>query len=216
MKKIFILLCLLLLTGCNVTYEIKLNNNKIKEKLVLIESNKSLFDVENDTGWTLRQTFDSLLNESDEFSVEEYSVKSLNKEGQLGVEYNSNKISELRNSSVINQCYTNPSFEVNDSIVTINTGTNFTCYDFYDNLETIKVVLTTNHKVISSNADIVEDNKYIWNITENGNKQIEFSYDKDIVNKNYLLIAIVCIGLVSAIVGTGTYVYYKRKRESQL
>ena len=40
----------------------------------------------------------------------------------------------LINSSAINQCYTNPHVEKRDKIVTIETGNDFNCYEYYENL----------------------------------------------------------------------------------
>lgn len=217
MKKVCILVCLLFLTGCTANYEITLKNNKIQEKLTLIETNQSLFEVENDTGWTLRQVFESLVeNKSDEFSKEDYSVKSLNTDTQLGVEYNSNSTNALTNSSVINQCYTNPTIEVEDNIVTFKTGDDFRCYEYYDNLEYVNIILKIDYSVISSNADAVEDNKYIWNITKDGNKNIEISYEEyKVKDNNYM--TIIFIGIIIIVVGIILYyVYNKSKEENKI
>lgn len=214
-KVILIFICLIFLSGCEVTYELTLNDNNITEKLTLIETNSSLFDVQNDLGWTLRETFDSLLT-SDEFSDDIYSVKSLNSEGQLGVEYYSSELDDIINSSAINQCYINPQMIEDENIITINTGNNFKCYEYYENLETIKVVFKTNHKVISSNADIVEDNKYIWNITKEGNKQIEISYDKTDVSTNYWPIIIICMVVILLIGIVAYYIYNKQNNENKI
>jgi len=131
MKKILILICLLFLTGCSVNYEITLKNNKIKERLTIIETDQSLFDVRNDAGWTLRESFEMLINEEkDEFSVEDYSIKSLNTDNQLGLEYYSDSSKTLINSSIINQCYTNPTIEINDNIVSFNSGNEFSAVLF--------------------------------------------------------------------------------------
>ena len=187
MKRIFILLSLLFLTGCSVTYEITINNNKIEEKLILIETNQELFNKETDTDWTLKDTFEALLSEDDEFSKQEYSVKSLSTDTQLGVEYYSEETQELINSSAINQCYTNPKIEVKDNIIYFDTGSEFNCYEYYENLETINIVLKTNHKVILSNADRVDDNKYLSTTVaqKNGVDRDESTYEtKRIMDKN--------------------------------
>jgi len=217
MKKILVLICLLFLTGCTVNYEITIGDNGIKEKATLIETNKALFDVRNDSGWTLRESFNALVEQAkDEFSVEDYSMKSLNSEDQLGVQYKSNDINSLKHSFAINQCYNNPTMVENGNIITFSTGNDFKCYEYYDNLETIKIVLKTNYKVISSNAEIVDGNKYIWNITKDGNKQIEISYDKS-VNKaaNFVLI-ISIIFVVAALCFATYYIYSKKKKENKV
>lgn len=217
MKKIFILICLLLLTGCNASYEITIKDNKISEKLSLVELNKELFDVKNDTGWTLREVFKAQVELSkDEFSVEDYTVKDLSNDNKLSIEYNSNKINNLVNSSVINQCYTNPSMKTEDNIVKFSTGEDFSCYEYYNNLETITIVLETNHNVISSNAQTIEDNKYTWVLTKDSNKNIEFSYEKkqekesNLITVIVILLSIVVLGFVSL------HIYRKFKEENKI
>ena len=217
MKKILILFCLLFLTGCSVNYEITLKNNGIKERLTIIENDQSLFDVRNDAGWTLRETFEMLINgEDDEFSVQDYSIKSLNTDTQLGVEYYSDASNTLINSSAINQCYTNPTIEVNDNIITFSSGNEFTCYDYYDNLETISVVLNTDYKVISSNAEVIEGNKYIWNITKDGNKNIEISYEQDTSKNSIITTIIMIVALVGLVSVVSYYIYSKYKKENRI
>lgn len=216
-NKILILICLLFLSGCSATYELDVKGDKIKERLTLIETNQSLFDVPNDSGWTLRQMFESLVNGIDnEFSVEDYSVKSLSDDNQLGVEYYSDEAENIINSSVINQCYTNPKVTKIDNTITINTGDDFKCYQYYENLDEIKVIFKTNNKVISSNADMVEDDKYIWNITKEGNKQIEISYEEITPPKNNFIgiIIIVSIILIGCLIVY--YIYIKKNKENEI
>ena len=195
-KNIFLVLILFVLTGCTANYEIEINNNKIKEKLTVLENNVELFDKENDSGWTLRDSFNAILSR-DEFSKDDYSIESLNNKNQLGFKYNNEKLESIINSTILNQCYTNPSVKIKNNIVEIQTGDSFECYELYENLESVKVTFKTNHKVISTNADLKQDNKYIWNITEKGNKNIKISYDNSKKNTDFnIYIYIVVGGLV--------------------
>lgn len=212
-KYILVIICLLFLSGCTATYEINIKNDKVTEKLRLIETNTAIFDVPNDTGWTIRETFESLINRDDEFSKSNYKVKSLNKENQLGIEYSSSNNSVL-NSSILNQCYINPKVTIIDEIVTIDTGTNFKCYEYYDNLETIKIVLKTNHEVISTNADEQDGDSYIWNFTKDSNKEIKVSYYEKVVKNSIdvknIIIPLIIVGLV----GLVAYFIFKKMKKS--
>ena len=94
MKRInlfLILILTLLLSGCNAVYEININGDKIEEKLTLVENNMDIVDIKNDAGWSLRESFESLLDK-DEFANKDYSVKSLNTDNSLGVEYKNSKL----------------------------------------------------------------------------------------------------------------------------
>lgn len=195
MKKIllFTVICFFLV-GCTAEYKIVLNDDKIEEKLTIIELNKTIFDKETDSGWTVRDSFESLL-ENDEFGQENYKVKSLTTDDQLGIEYSSSSLKTILNSSIINQCYSNPSIIVDEDIVTISTA-NFECYDFYDNLENVKIVFETNYKVISTNADVVENDSYIWNFTKDSNKSIHITYDSSITKTDYTIYIIISMIII--------------------
>ncbi len=213
MKKLVLFtFIVLLLSGCTANYEINLKDDKVEEKLTIIETNKSIFDKELDTGWTIRQSFESML-EGDEFGEENYNVKSLITDDQLGIEYTSKSALSILNSSIVNQCYRNPSVSISNNIISIDTGSNFECYDFYENLESVRVVFKTNHKVISTNSDSKEGNSYIWNITKDGNKTIQITYDDSITKKS--IIPYIIIGIVAVvIIISGCFVLKKVKNKN--
>lgn len=217
MKKFLIVFTmLLLLTGCNARYEFSINNGKFKEKLNLVETNKALFDVQNDTGWTLRDLFDPSIY-YDEFSSEDYKIKSLNDEDHLELQYSSNSLASAINSTILNQCYNNPTVVERDNIVTIETGNDFDCYEYYDNLEKIQVRFRTNHKIISTNSDLVENDVYIWNISKDSNKNIIITYDNSITYDKYK--GIIIVGVIVLILGLGivTYLIIKKiKKENKI
>ena len=213
-KIILMIVCLLILSGCTATYEININDDKIIEKLRLIETNTTIFDKETDTGWTLRETFQSLLDNDDEFSKSNYKVKSLNNDNQLGVEYSSSSSESVLNSSILNQCYTNPKVNVVDDVITIDTGNDFKCYEYYENLETVKVVLKTNHKVISTNADEQNGDTYIWNFSKDSNKSINVSYYKSDVKKSVNIKGIVIVLCIVSFIGIVSYFVLKKMKKS--
>lgn len=194
--KIFILFSLLFLTGCTATYNVEIKDNTIKEHLNLVETNKAIFDIPNESGWTLRGLFDSYLSK-DVYSKADYTIKSLNNNDRLGIDYKNNNLSEIKNLSLLNQCYNDYYVSNTSDIVQISTGENFTCNDYYNNLESFKVVIKTNHKVLSSNATRVEGNKYIWEIGSSDSKNIEFSYSKDEIIKSfpYLIVTLCVLGI---------------------
>jgi len=213
-KIILVIICLLFLSGCTATYEINIKDDKIIEKLRLIETNTTIFDKETDTGWTLRETFQSLLDNDDEFSKSNYKVKSLNSDNQLGVEYTSSSSESVLNSSILNQCYTNPKVSVDGDIVTIDTGNDFKCYEYYENLETVKVVLKTNHKVISTNADEQNGDTYIWNFTKDSNKTINVSYYESDVKKSFNITGIIIVLIIVTLLGGVSYLVVKKMKSS--
>lgn len=212
-KKIVLLICIILLTGCQATYEININDNTISEKLKLIETNTSIFDVRDETGWTLRELYSSLLV-SDQFSSNNYNVKSLSNDNRLGVEYKSKNLESVLNSSILNQCYINPSVEVKNDIVYIDTGIQFQCFEYYETLESIKIVLKTNHKVVSTNASEQKGNSYIWNFTKDSDKRIEVIYYQNEIKKSFDYITLIVIVFLVLCVGTLVYILLNKKKKN--
>lgn len=214
MKKLKILLVvafLFLLSGCDATYEININDGNITENLKVIETDKSIFDKTNDSGWTVRDAFNSFLN-GDEFAEENYDVKSLNTDDQLGLEYSSSSSESVMDLSLLNQCYANPTVEIYNGIVTLDTGDDFECYEYYDNLNNIKVILNTNHKVISTNAEVLDDGSYIWNITKDGSKRIKISYYESNDNNSIDAKTITVIVAALVIIGIAIFFMYRKMK----
>ena len=216
MKKYLIVLCLVLvLTGCSATYEFSINNGVLKEKLNVIENNKALFDIQNDAGWTLREVFDSNIY-YDEFSNEDYKIKEFSDEEHLEIEFSSNSFTTLSNSSILNQCYTSPYVEKSDNIITIETGNDFNCYEYYDNLESIEVIFKTNHEVILTNANEEKDGVYIWHLNKDSNKNIIISYDESIVHNKYQIVIIIGVVILIASVLVATYLIIKKSKKENM
>lgn len=202
-KYVLLISLLFIVSGCTATYEVNLNDDKVIENLKISETNKQLFDSVDESGSTLRQNFKELAEPSI-YSDHNYNVKVIEKEDELGLEYSSSSANSIINSSIIQQCYINPNVKVIGDVVTINTGSNFKCFEYYNILESVKVVFKTNHEVISTNADEVDGDSYIWNFTKNSNKQIKISYYESKVKKEFnplwVIISIIIIGLVSVFV----------------
>ena len=77
----------------------------------------------------------------------------------------------------VNTCYdyftvlrNNDEESGNEQLIISTSAKNY-CFEMYPNLESITVNLKTNHKVVSHNADQVNDNNYVWNINKNNASQ---------------------------------------------
>lgn len=204
MKKIlYLLLLCLIISGCSATYDIDITNQKVKENLKLIETDNTKFDKENSSGWTYRQIIESTLSPN-EFAHETYTTKKIETEDSLGLEYNNNlEYLDLRNLSVLEQCYSKYNILDNDNSISLDTGTKFDCYDYYENLDEITIRLKTNHKVLNNNATKVENGTYIWEFTKNSNHQILLKISKTADNTKYrylLYMAIIFVVLGGGII----------------
>ena len=215
MKKVLILLVIIFITsGCSATYELTINNNDIKENLTIIENNVELFDRVNDSGWTLRESYEAMVSQ-DMFSKELYKVKLIDEVDKLGLEYKTDSLKSVYNSSVLNQCYTDFSVINENGIITIDTGKNFECYDFYENLENIKIVFKTNHIVEQTNSHEKNGNSYIWNFDKDKDKQIIISYFEN-KTKDSILPYILLSTFVIIIIGFIIYLKKKNNKENKI
>jgi hypothetical protein len=207
---LFLILFMFFFTGCQATYKINIYSNNVSENLKLIETDTLKFDIENDSGWTLRDSFESLL-ENDEFSKEEYKIKSLNKKNQLGIEYkNKYPLDEISESSIINQCYSNISITEDEKNIYINTGNNFNCFEYYEYLDFINIELKTNHEVIESNATTISNGVYKWEFNEQSDKEIKLTLSKtNIKSSNYVLYLVFLVVIIVSIVG---YLFYNKNK----
>lgn len=201
-KFIFSLCFILILCGCSATYEINIKDNKISENLKIIETNKFLFDDKSNSEMSIRESFYSLVNDDEEFSYKDYSIESLNTDEQLGINYKKNDVGAFKDLSMLAQCYKTPMINVKDNAIYIDTGTRFTCYDYYKNIENIQVVINTNHKVLYSNADEENGNRYVWNFDKDSDMRIEIAYKnkKNIVVDKILPTIIIIVSLLVLLV----------------
>lgn len=211
-KILSIFIMIIILCGCDAVYEIEINNNKISEKLTLIEKDSTIFDKQLDSGFTVREMFDSLLYK-DEFSKYDYIVTSLSNEEQLGVKYKSFGINSVRNSSVLNQCYNNYSVTEDEESIFIKTGNDFSCYEYYENLETIKIILKTNHEVINSNATLVDGNTHIWNFNKDSNKEINVTLSKVNINDTSNYIFYIIVGCLVLLICFIIYIAFNKNKK---
>lgn len=205
-------LLILILCGCDCEYEISIYDNKYKEKLRVVENDLSIVDTTLDSGFTVREAFDSLFYE-DEFSDTNSKYKSLENNSQIGFEYSDYDFNSILESSVVGQCYLNPYFDKVDNVVTFRTGVDFECYEYFKNLQDIKVTFKTNHEVISTNADEEYDGKYVWYITKNGNKDIQVSYYTDKVKKG-INIPLVVFGSMAIIIVLVVVIFISKKNKA--
>lgn len=191
MKKKLIIPLLILLTGCTVKYEVKFDDNVINEKIIFNEvesSNQSLFYEQ----YALKNQL--------------YQIELNNDNVQYLYNYNYNNFSQ---SLTIKSCFNEFEFVKNNNYYSFKAN-GFTCipyqkndYEFY-NYDKLEIKFITNHKVIKNNADVVEGNNYYWYITKDNynNKKIEFEFEKNKSNDEYILLYIFGIILIFGIVIT--------------
>jgi hypothetical protein len=201
--KIFIIICFMfLLCGCSVNYNLEItDDNKFIEKVSIdADSEEELHETIESTNKTLYETFLELkdsyvqaysnahINNYEEDTVKQDGVEYYNKSyssNKMAYNYTFKNHNDFKYSYIANYC--KPSLKIisTSSNVTLSTSS-FDCINDYETLNNIVIKITTNKRVISNNADEVNKNTYIWNITKDNykTKKINFKYSLTNVSDN--------------------------------
>ena len=239
MKKIIILfISIFFLTGCNATYNIEIYNNQVKEDLEYISTNPQIWDSKVQYNLTYRDlvlashkypypAFNSTVVLEDDTikldDVEYYENNLISDSSSFGQTFSYHKftLENFNDSSIVKKCYQYFNvIEKNDEII-FSTSLKNKCFEEYQILTDITIKLKTNHKVVSSNADIVDGYHYTWNISKKEQEdaailltikkdEYVFNYENEFIKK---LIYIASIAGAVAVVSGITYKYFKHKRK---
>ena len=214
-KRIMILISLFLVTtGCSVNYEVTLDDNLLSEVLKITENQDSLTsDYKDliDNIYNLPQPVytDADVNPYDETQiiegVEYYQKNMISSQNEYGIEIKYNhSLNEYEKSNIINRFYKNVTVLRDGNNITLSTSRNNLCFDIYDNLEEINIIINFDAKkyeVITHNADQEEKGKYYWNINSSNynNKSVVIELEeKEIKNNQYYAWAL--IGIITVII----------------
>lgn len=185
MKKILLLVIpCLLLSGCTVNYNLKIEDNKFIET---IKGNVLNEELKTDKEQTDINLYYELINfeQNSLISDETAKYKKTISQNKNLVDKNSidyifsytyNK-ETINDSRILNECFENFTFEEKDNkYYFIAFG------DFYCNYtKDININITTDYKVINHNANKIENNTYTWTINENNTENLELYIT---INKN--------------------------------
>lgn len=173
-KRIVILLLMLIITtGCTCEYNLKIENGTYKETVVL-ESSDASETANFNKQWNIstNKTINNLGLDPSPEEIPVDNVYSYNLTGnKLTFNYDFNQ-NEYKYSTAISKCYANFSISNYNNRTVISTSSNPICFDDYPNLTKVTIKITVDEKVVSSNADTVNDNTYTWILTKENKKAI--------------------------------------------
>lgn len=199
-KFLFIILFVVICTGCSSKYTLTYNNDKFFEELIVYN-----YDFEE------KEVLERYTSGSEYLVIDEknsYQYKEDN--GKKIYTYNMGK--DFLVSPIIKSCFEDVFVIDEDSYINIKTDG-----DFYCDNNKLEVYFKTDKKVLYSNASSVEDNIYKWDDLKDG-LEIHFSkvelYDDissttNSLNDLYIRLAI-SIGFI--IVVTGVFIYLNKKK----
>jgi hypothetical protein len=221
-KLIFLIFVSLVITGCEATYQIELDYDEITEQVDVLKENND-YDQDIDSyleEWLIELTDTSLATSS-------YKSSKLYAENKSGIklERTYDDINELsRFSPLLLDCFTNSSIDINPSSIVLDTGSGFTCFNTYEDLDLLNIKITTKYVVKEHNATKVEGNIYTWQLDRQNNFPINIEITNKLNNPSWLdilndnptlqiaLVFVTLMGIPSIFLYIG-YLKYKKMNE---
>lgn len=208
MKKIiFLSLLLLILTGCDVQYELEFNDEILNETIqVTLDKSmeREIEQIKNRQVYAIFNSYDQNLYNTD------YNEGLTNFRATYTYTYQSTNFNQ---SLFNNNCFDAFSFVKQKNNYILSTSEGFKCMTVeYFPIENLDITLTTNHEVIETNADKVEGKKYIWEINDDNadEKEIYIKFGEvrkrnfferiiDYINENKFIFIVV--GIIVLLLG---------------
>lgn len=218
MKKFLLLICLLLITGCDVTYNLTVTDNSVMESsdFVYKKSNDNKKIVQDYYKGKYVSYYDMDLKTDNYYSKKK--IDTLNKIG-MNLSYNY-KNEKYQNSSLFDQCYYKKSFIKGKKYIIIKTEGGARCFnkDNDELIDSLTINITSKLKAVKNNADKVKGDTYIWKLTQDNynSKDIFIKFKRDDSNNVLLILlfAFVIIGFISIVIMG--YIAIKNKKNNEL
>lgn len=243
-KRLLILLSIFLLTGCQAEYNIVIEENIVKEELLVYETNMSKWNTIQGNNILTYQQYQQEYKSSpvgiyyndQNVDVETgfnpnrryYTINLLNESNKKGLSFNNDfGINRYADSYIIRNCFNRINISNQNNIMTISTNKELSCMNYIDGLDKITINIKTNYEVLETNATNNDNNTYTWIITKNNytNSNIYIKINKDansnskksfknIIMSNFQLIYIMVI-IAFILLGIFIYTMFKKNSEKQ-
>lgn len=217
MKKIFLLLVLLLTSGCTVNYNLTIDeNNKLHEEILIqAENPNESLELYADP-WPIKAYYND--PDSGEYPEELDGVDYYKNEFILNNNLYQKKLtysSELEKFNDINSiksCYENfyVTEDTKENTITLSTSPKFLCMTNYPKLNEVNIRIKVSNPVTANNATKVNGDTYEWTITKENYQTsaivLTYSQDDRIEKEHSSILLILgifgvfCVVIVSVIV----------------
>lgn len=211
MKKVLTLfICIFLLTGCDVTYNLIIDDDTFSEQIIIPFSRQTTTDediteyLKNKIGITTDRYENKYYNIGVETTPDFYNLIYDYKFDFEG----------FKKSFFVDICYPNMSIKDNEKEIIIKSGNGFRCLNPDNGViaDSAKINIKTSLEVIENNADSVSNNTYTWNIDYDNYKtrEVNLKLKKDEVKKKYDFSFIIYILIILGLIGF-IYAFVKSK-----
>lgn len=177
-KNIYLVLILFLIAGCTSDYELKINPTSMEEsinftlkdndydKAILINQIFTVTDVYYDNDKEMGSHVIKVLKEEKfhpTYLTEDFYTKEINKD-KINLSY-TYKNDSYEGSNIFNFCFGDVYYDSTDDYYVLNGYNSFKCLL----KDEMKFTITTDYRVINSNADKIIGNNYIWYFNKENN-----------------------------------------------
>ena len=189
-KHILLVFSIIVLCGCRATYKLEIKNGVFKENISINDLNDSNLSYFNDN------KFYAVMNGASSFI--EYKKKIKNNNVNFTHNYNN---TDYNYSTALKTCFS--AYNVIDEkgyyLISTSKGVKCAVEEDRDLLDSIDIIIKTNHIVKENNADEVKKHEYIWHFNKDnysdGNVYLKITKNKYVSNNNNedtILIIIIC------------------------
>lgn len=207
-KSIFIVLFLLLLTGCSVEYNLDISKNEYIENIDILDGIITLNG--EDANKKLNEIIRS--NKTIGGPLYGYNVEKILNNDQYGLKLNLDNY----DLSTFKTCFSNFDISVVNDYYILKGDSGFNCLNIWNKDYTIKININIDGKIIDSNANQVRNNIATWYIdSENDYVYLKYSLN-DKNHKNNLLGIILVCSLLIVIALIMVYIYIKNKKNNEI
>ena len=204
MKKILLLfICIFLITGCDVTYNLTIEDGNFTEQIIIPFSRQTTTEemmtryLKSKLTITTDRYEDTYYNMGVETTFDFYNLIYDYKFDYEG----------FKKSFFVDICYPNMSIKDNEEEIIIKSSKGFKCLNPDNEViaDSVKINIKTDLEVLENNADSIDDDIYTWNIDYNNNetREINLKLKKEEVKKEYnfsfvyyIIGAIIVIGFI--------------------
>lgn len=235
MRKLIILFALLLLTGCDVKYNLVINNKQEVNEKIYVYIDEAMINQSNMSIDEYLDYYSNLYLENEGYKNFKITTKKNDTSGYFIVKNNYNDLNEYINSYSFKNMFNTATIETIGKYTTFKTSVN----SYLENLKNDELVndnmmnynytikIKFYNEIVNHNADKVDEknNVYTWYVNKDTTKEyIEFKigpkvrYDVmifDYIQNNYLIIGVVSLIFISVII-FGLYIVVKAKKNNEI
>ena len=192
-KYYLLFICLFFLSGCSANYQLNIDKNLSFNETVIMNAsdNEDISLISSYEGYLPInvESDDTAVFEKKIDNVEYYDLKKNKDNSKMKFSYNFD-LTSLNKSMIAASCFkhiaaiNNVDDTENKNELILSTSKGFLCFDKYENLDDVTVVLYSKYQEIQTNADVIDGHQYIWNIDRENAKDKYIYLSLDMNKKN--------------------------------